>query len=32
MNAKFKARGWQPLIALGVLLLISARGAAQTTQ
>jgi cobalt-zinc-cadmium efflux system outer membrane protein len=30
MNAKFNARGWQPLIALGVLLLIPARGAAQT--
>jgi outer membrane protein, heavy metal efflux system len=30
MNAKFKAREWQPLIALSVLLLISVRGAAQT--
>lgn len=30
MNPKFKAREWQPLIALGVLLLISVRGAAQT--
>ncbi len=30
MNAKFKAREWRPLTALGVLLLICARGAAQT--
>ncbi len=30
MNPKFKAREWQPLIALGIFLLISVRGAAQT--